>query len=294
MTITLGKALDDWCEYRARLVVLGLVSESTWENQTKIAGAWKHALGQTMLDALRKSDIEVHVGCRLRFCKAVTVQGEMNVLRQFLNWCLDEQLLAKKPRLPTVKVPAVEEALPSDEAFLWALAAVPVKHQLALEFMMLTGLSPHELERVQVRDWKPSILDPDGDGYVGIGQRADFKVKQESRRRLVPLNSRARIIFEQLAGGSPGSAHPFPGVAAMEKALSRARIAHRDHDMPAGVDKVTPKRMRSWFASKVANDQPEHVLQRLLGHAPGSKITRRHYVRSNDEQLVEAVGAVSA
>jgi hypothetical protein len=57
---------------------------------------------------------------------------------------------------------------------------------------------------------------------------------------------------------------------------------------------VTPKLMRQWFASQVAGDAPEHVLQRLLGHSPGSKITRKHYVRSQDEALAQAVGWLKA
>jgi hypothetical protein len=38
----------------------------------------------------------------------VTVRAELNVLRQILNWCVDEQLLGARPRLPTVQVPNVE------------------------------------------------------------------------------------------------------------------------------------------------------------------------------------------
>jgi integrase len=288
-------ALLEWTAYRSKLCNLGLVARSTVENQAAIAGKLIDALGSLELSALRKSHIELWMGERLRTCVPVTVRGEMNVLRQVLRWCVDEAHIVAVPRFPKLSVPSVESALPSDAAFLWVLANVPPHHSAALEFMMLTGLSPHELERVQAGD-----MTIDGDdlasGYrLGIGQRADFAVKQPSRRRWVPLNGRARSLwFEAAAGtGSPKFA-PFPKVDAMQKAIRRAHLAAAEQtgqEVP-GAAAVTPKLMRKWFASKVAGEQPEHVLQRLLGHAPGSPITRRHYVRSTEGQVADAVAGI--
>lgn len=283
---TFADAVDGWCAYRARLVALGLVRDTTARNQKQIAGALKTALGDIALDALRKSHAEIHVGERLRVCKPVTVAAELNVLRQILNWCLDESMLAKKPRLPTVKVPNVEVPLPPDATFLWVLRRLPERHGRALEFMMLTGLAPHELERMRAGD------------VVGrellVGLRKDFQVKQESRRRRVPLNDRAWHLWAQAAMGTSPDARLFPSVAAMDKAIQRLRLAPRAGDVPEGLGLVTPKLMRKWFASKVAETQPEHVVQRLLGHAPGSKVTRKHYVRSSDSQLAGAVEELGA
>lgn len=285
--MTVFEAVTAWIAYRDKLVALGLVAKSTADNQAAIGARIIDGLGDIDLSALRKSDIEIWIGTRLQICVPVTVRGELNVLRQILNWCVDEQLLVTKPRLPTLSVPSTESALPSDDAFLWVLANVPARHAAALEFMMLTGLSPHELERVQVRD---AI----GAG-IAIGFRPDFKVKQESRRRTIPLNSRAEALWFGAATGCPPEHHPFPSVEAMQKAIRRTVGDAAQpwlRDMPFGTNDITPKMMRKWFASKVSNDQPEHVLQRLMGHAPGSPITRRHYVRSSDAQSAEAVGSI--
>lgn len=276
-------ALEAWIKYRRRMVDLDLVAVSTWNNQTKIAATIAAGIGEHELEALRKSHIELWVGDRLRTCCPVTVRGELNIVRQVLNWCVDEQLLAAKPRLPTVKVPSTELELPTDDAFRWVLGNLPSQHSEALQFMMLTGLSPHELERLQRRD--------ECAGGIGIGQRPDFHVKQASRRRVVPLNRQARAIWRKLTVHLPGHIAPFPTVAAMGKAIQRLRSSEARplFPPPPGVDRITPKTMRSWFASKVSNGQPEHVLQRLMGHAPGSPITRRHYVRSSEEQMGAAV-----
>jgi integrase len=102
------------------------------------------------------------------------------------------------------------------------------------------------------------------------------------------------LWFEACAGRSDEDV-VFPAVAAMQKAIRRTTA-----DVPLGLNparleaaNISPKLMRKWFASKVAADQPEHVLQRLLGHAPGSPITRRHYVRSTDEQVERAAAGVT-
>ena len=80
----------------------------------------------------------------------------------------------------------------------------------------------------------------------------------------------------------------------MQKAIRRAVDAPADRaDIPLGLAGITSKLMRKWFASNVAGEQPEHVPQRLLGHAPGSPITRKHYIRSTDDQLTGAVAGIA-
>jgi integrase len=284
------EAIAAWRSYRERMVTLHLVAESTYDNQTAIGLQLQRAIGDHPLGELRKSHIELWMGERLQRCSPVTVRGEMNVLRQILRWCMDEGHLLTLPRFPKLSVPNTEAPLPSDEAFAWVLANVGPPHGAALEFMMLTGLSPHELERVKQCDWTMQ--------GISIGQRADFAVKQESRRRVVPLSGRAETIWFEASAGCNGQAHPFPSVAAMQKAIRRAVKAAGQNDWPgrtveAGASTITPKLMRKWFASKVSETQPEHVLQRLMGHAPGSPITRRNYVRSSDEQMSDAVAGIA-
>lgn len=292
---TVSTTLNAWLLYRQRLQHLGLVAASTLKNQHAVVLRLEDGLGSTELADLRKSQIEIYLGERLQTCKPVTVQGELNVLRQVLNWAVDEGMLNQKPRMPTIRVPNEEKPLPSDDAFLWVLANVPAHHAVALEFMMLTGLSPHELERVKQCDaGLTRVGDAIGTG-INIGKRPDFQVKQESRRRVVPLNGRAEALWFEASAGVNGQGHPFPSVAAMQKAIQRTAGKPRSLSRagtPLGSDQITPKLMRKWFASKVSNDQPEHVLQRLMGHAAGSPITRKHYVRSTDEQQLEAVGGL--
>lgn len=258
--MTVAEAIAAWLDYRQQLSTRGRIAASTFANQAKIAQLWVDQIGQLDVAAIRKSHIEIAVADMAASRRPITLQGDVQLLSQILNWCEDERIIEIRPRLPTISVPTIEDDLPSDAAFIWVLTNTPTGTAEALEFMLLTGLAPHELERLQDEDYCPER------GAVGIGQREDFKIKTLSRRRWVPLNGRARHLW------SP----PFPSVAALEKAIQRARRPN----MPKGAANVTPKMMRKWFSSKLAGDVPEHVLQKLLGHSPGSKITRKHYVRS--------------
>lgn len=273
MTVT--DAFEEWLAYRAELVRLGAIAASTLNNHRKIVLQWQFEIGSHELSQLRKSHIDLAVASMAQRRKPITLQADVALLAQFLNWCVDERLIDARPRLPAVSVPRTEDELPSDEAYLWLLRHVqPVRHAYSLEFMLLTGLSPHEVERARPEDY-----DFDRQA-LGIGMREGFAVKTASRRRWVPLNRRARWLWQYA---------PFPTVAATEKAIQRAR----DPDMPAGTQHITPKMMRKWFSSKVAGDVAEHVLQRLLGHAPGSRVTRRHYIRSSAEDAGRAVQSLN-
>lgn len=302
----LSDAISQWLAYRAKLVDFAVVRLSTHVNQGKVAALLAAGLGDHELGALRKSHIELYAGARLQTCKPVTVSAELDLLKQILAWAIDEKIITEqdRPRFPTISVPGEEVALPADEAFAWILARLPHHHAQALELMMLTGLSPHELERVETGDYGvmrtvEAKRSAHGVGEIhmalGIGQRCDFLVKQPSRKRWIPLNGRALLIWTEATMGTAPDCNPFPTVGTMQKAMKRVvRERGLNDPPPDGAEHVTPKTMRKWFASKVASEQPEHVLQRLLGHAPGSHITRKHYVRSTDEQLVGAVGRLKA
>lgn len=276
---TIAALILDWIRYREKLAKLGRIAPSTWDNQRQIAIGLSGALGELPAPDLRKSHVDLYVAERLQTCKPITVHAELAVLRQILNWAVDERIIKERPRMPTVKVPNVEGSLPADDDYLWYLRNLPAHHSEALEFMLLTGLAPHELARIEVRDISQT--------GIHIGCRPDFRVKQESRRRIVPLNARASLIANTRAMGRVDTDTVFPREAAMQKAMRRLFLFAPD--APAGAEGLTPKMMRKWFASKVAAEHSEAVLQRLMGHAPGSPITRRHYVRSTDQALKDAV-----
>lgn len=285
--MNINDLIDQWLAFRAKLARLGGIKESTLGNQTQICGTLRRHFGTLDIDNIKKSDITLFTADRLRTCEPVTVDGEISVLRQLLAYAKDEGLIAVKPEIAGVHVPNIELPLPSDEDYTWYLRTMSPRHSDPLKFMCLTGLAPHELERLQVRDRDQKT------GDVLIGFRDDFFVKCAARKRAVPINFAAAVIWLTWTIGRVSTDSVFPAATAMQKAMRRHFLAHRDAGTaPAGADQLTPKMMRKWFASKVAAEHAEKVLQRLLGHAPGSPITRKHYVRSTDQELRDAVAGL--
>lgn len=281
---TTSDIITRWTNFRRQLCQLGGIRPSTFANQDAIGRILSAGLGHYDIHELRRSHIELWARGRLIDCKPVTVHAELNVLRQILTWAVEERILTEKPRMPTVPVPNVESALPGDDAYLWYLRNLPAHIGSALNFMMLTGLAPHELARLRVEDHRPDTSE------IAIGHRATFLVKQPSRRRTIPLNQWANTIWTEATLGLAADAHPFPKEGTMQRAMRRLFLSRRD--APADCAGLTPKMMRKWFASKIAAEHSEALLQRLLGHAPGSPVTRRHYVRSQEDQARGAVGGL--
>lgn len=53
---------------------------------------------------------------------------------------------------------------------------------------------------------------------------------------------------------------------------------------------ITPKSLRKAFASWQANNGLHpRVLQALMGHAPGSVVTDKHYIKADEEAMRTAV-----
>lgn len=269
-----AEIIEDWLAFRRKLAELDGIARSTAYKQASTAHALRRALGHLELAQLTASELTLWSATRAKMVAPATLEAEAGLLKQILNWAVDEGILAQRPKVPHIVVPNVEPPLPDDEVFVWYLKNLPDRHSEALEFMLMTGLAPHELARLQPRDMLSTGLH--------IGARDDFRVKTSARRRPVPLNKRARLIWDRWSMGLEPDTPVFPKEGTLQRAMKRS-------GGPAEAVGVTPKAMRKWFASKVAADHGEALLQRLLGHAPGSKVTRRHYVRSQEKQLHAAV-----
>ncbi len=286
--MNINDLIGEWITFRSKLAALDGVKASTLKNQLQICRTLRREFGATDVAALTKGDVTLFIAGRLQRCAPVTVDAEMAVFRQILKWGKEEKHVTEIPELPGVMVPNIDPPLPADDDYTWYLKTMPPRHADPLQFMCLTGLAPHELERLQVRDRDPVT------GDVLIGHRKDFFVKCAARKRSVPINHAAAVIWTTWAVARTSVDPVFPGRDALQKAMRRHFLSHLETgDAPPGADGLTPKMMRKWFASKVALEHAEHVLQKLLGHAPGSPITRKHYVRSQDADLRAAVDGLA-
>ena len=100
--------------------------------------------------------------------------------------------------------------------------------------------------------------------------------------RVLPLSPLAVQLFRQalaLPGRDPGVGYVFRGKKA-QRPLAQPTISHawvtlrHDGRVPAGTWPHDLRRTRRTWWPALAHGQEEHVLERILGHAVGSKVSR--------------------
>jgi integrase len=278
-----------WLDHQDRMARTGRIVPATAKVYKKIVKTLAGYFGDRDVRSIHTSDADNYGAWRRApredgsQVAVATVNLEYRVLRAILSFASSEGYLDDDPpRVRSLPEPAVETDLPPIAAICAIIDRQPEYHADALRFSAMTGLSWHELERLQWRDIDTRRR------LIQIGRRPDFAVKTPARARTIPMSKDAALVIARVrARAKPRPAETdqvFPYAGATMRSLSRLR----QHGDPI----VTCATMRKVFAATMASKSvPEPHLQRLLGHAPGSSVTRRHYVRATGEMLAEAVAA---
>lgn len=135
-----------------------------------------------------------------------------------------------------------------------------------LRFLLLTGCRPGEPLKVLV-----------GDCDLAAGQVVLRDTKARNDHRLL-LSSQALVIVKQHAEGKAPGDRLFPITGAEGNRLA--------HELAAitGIA-VTPKNLRSAFASIAEDLVSASTLKRLMNHQQAGDVTNQHYVKKLEEQL---------
>jgi integrase len=141
------------------------------------------------------------------------------------------------------------------------------------------------------------------DGVAVIEPRGEWTPKTASSSRRLPLSNGMLEVLRQVPRTGP---YVFPGrdpnkpmkdfKRSLASAVKAAGLSRNGRPM-----RITPhvlhKANATWLAIRGVHPR---LLQSLLGHSPGSRITDQHYVQSTDEALRQAAiklpvwGAVTA
>ncbi len=122
-------------------------------------------------------------------------------------------------------------------------------------------------------------------GYVEITARDGWTPKTQQSERLIPLNADLLDMIRRLP---KAGAYVFPGpdadtpIGNMRKAIASA-VAAADIQRRGKPVSLTPKVLRKAHATRQAERGiNESVLQGLLGHAKGSRVTKQFYVHASE------------
>lgn len=218
--------------------------------------------------------------------KAVTVNDEVALLLRFLRWVQKQGHVEVVPTVERIPLQVIKVDVPSIEEVVRIIEALPPRLQPVVRFLAETGCRVGEALNLT---WE--CVDEVG-GYVEIRSREGWTPKTQQSERRIPLNPDLLAMIRGLPKkGSYVFASPEPDKPigqfkrAFNTAVDKANIRRRGKRIHL-TPKVLRKAHASWQAQKGTD---ESVLQELLGHAKGSRITRQHYIRASDEAKEAAV-----
>lgn len=218
--------------------------------------------------------------------KAVTINSEIVTLGLVLAWAVKQGYLDSAPRPERIPVRPAQAVIPSPEEVVRIMRALPDRLRPLVRFLAETGCRKGEAVNLT---W--DCVDEIG-GFVEIRSRENWTPKTQQSERRIPLNAALVAMIRELpkkgayvfAGQTPDE--PIGSFRrAWASAVRDAKITRRGQSVHLPI-KSLRKAHATWQAERGIN---ESVLQGLLGHARGSRVTRQFYVHATEDAKKAAV-----
>ena len=216
----------------------------------------------------------------------MTVNREMGTLRLVLAWAKKDGFIDMLPEIEHIPVLPPKCIVPTPEEVVRIIEALPQRLKAPVRFLAETGCRVSEALNLT---W-PQV-DEVG-GIVEIRAREGWTPKTQQSERVIPLNPDLLAMIRSLPKDGilvfPGQEVGRP-IGNMRKAFASA-VATADIRRRGQRVKLTPKVLRKAHATwQAERGTSESVLQGLLGHAKGSKVTKQFYVHTTEEAKRAAV-----
>jgi len=283
----LNDIISEWQAYERLRMETKKKRAATLEVEAYRLKALLNFFGSYGLAGISETEIVRYQSHRLQEgVKPVTVNDEVALLTRLLRWAQKHGHVEAVPTVERIPLQAIKVDVPSIEEVVRIVEALPPRLQPVVRFLAETGCRVGEALNLT---WE--CVDEVG-GYVEIRSREGWTPKTQQSERRIPLNPDLLAMMRGLPKkGSYVFAGPDPDKPtgnfkkAFNTAVDKANICRngkRIHLTP----KVLRKAHASWQAQRGTD---ESVLQELLGHSRGSRITRQHYIRASDEAKEAAV-----
>jgi integrase len=244
-------------------------------------------LGKRALKSLRRSDCHAYLAHVRRGnpdYMPATVEHYMRTLREFLNWCVDVELLDSSP-WPTKKgfVPHAENSAPDrqDDHAVAILVALPEPWGFHQRLLVAGGFRWSEAIALERTD-----LTPDGQLLIRKAKDKEFRAIPIPRSLLLEIMGRKGRLFVTREG-KPYSRNSKGGYAQTIRRLAAkavAKLPKEERDALQGLQGYHPHQMRHSFGCRYLEAGGALVaLQEILGHST-VRMTQR-YGRLNEKAI---------
>jgi integrase len=295
-------------EERSELTVLDLFREWFTFEKEKVAAGKKRAtslardtyllhnltkrLGHLKLDRLSDRDIQRYQGDRLKDGRAPrTVNDEVALLRQALQWGRPQGLVSRVPEVSNIPLPPPDPVALEPEQVRLLLSELKEPTRTLALLLATSGCRWSEASKLK---WT-EVDEVNGTIALRAYQGRTLKTAQSVRHTPLP-----QMTVEAIRRLPKTSEYVFPGkkpgkpISTIKKALAGAskRANLKRHGEPLN---VCAQMLRSTYATWLATAHTsEHVLQDLIGHKRGSRVTQIHYLGARAQDKRHAVETLFA
>ncbi|MBF0622818.1 MAG: site-specific integrase [Magnetococcales bacterium] len=209
-----------------------------------------------------------------------TINSDVRTLLKVLRWAKKSKIIIEVPDVEQIpEFPKIVH-VPTMEEVGRLIDAIRPSVKPIVQLMAETGCRAGEAFNL-TWDCVDEI-----NGWVEFKPKDGWTPKTRQSIRRVPVGKKLLSMFRNLPKRGPYVFHakgdpnkPRDNIRkALGAAILKAGLVHDGQPM-----KITPHVLRKAFATWQANSgTPQRVLQALLGHAPGTRVTDQHYVQATD------------
>jgi integrase len=276
-----GLSFRDACDLWVQVMELNVASLHLRPSSLKVIRTRLNPLlaffGATSVGTITPDRVMEYQSRRLEnHRRPTTINGELRVLRQLFGWLMENGHIEKLPRFRRMPEEFRRGEPLSKEDVGRLLAAVSLKHRALIRLMAENGLRPGEAMSLP---WQHVDL---AGACIRLQPFAGWSPKTRASIREVHLSP---ALVEELSILPRHGRYVFPGSqpdkpighirSVLRTAADRANL-RIDGRLPRLTAKLFRKAFASWQAERGIYPR---LLQELMGHAPGSKVTDQHYVQ---------------
>jgi integrase len=288
LTVHLDDAIRRWREYQEALVLARSKAASSLATDLHRLAAVRKVLGNCPIGSIGIAEIERFQQSRARAgCSAATINTDVGALIALLRWATDRGWLATVPRAKRLRFTPRNRAVPTPAEVVRIVRLLPPMQALAVQLLAETGCRLGEALHL---GW--DCVDLERRSIAIRPGAGGWTPKTEASERTIPITVELAAGLRQLPRRGPYVFHgsdPSKPLTSIKRVLATAseQAAILRDGQPL---RVTPQLLRKAFATwQAQSGTAPKTLQRLLGHAPGSRVTDRYYVQDDEAAKQRAI-----
>ncbi|MBC8338869.1 MAG: site-specific integrase [Alphaproteobacteria bacterium] len=284
--LTFSQGVKEWEESQKRRVRTGKLRDASLTTRMNELKPVQAFLGDYSVTAITTELMEKYQERRDREgCRSATVNSEVASLKQVLHWLVPLGHLQSVPNVEPVPPSDIEHEIPTEDEVVALIGFLPEPLKLLVRMMAETGMRPGEVYNLP---WRHVNLKEE---YLRVRPFRNWRPKNERSIRRVWLSSGLRAEMHRLPkngtfvfSGRDTNKPITDFKKALNTAVEKAKLERYGQPMH-----LTPKIFRKAFATwQAERGVSPSILQKQLGHAPGSRMTEQYYIHVRDFAVKEA------